>query len=74
MRYRVKWEMDFDDAESAQEATVQAWNAMRREASIANVFEVINLTQPSLRQIVDLTEGTIRDASTDIDQTRVRSD
>ncbi|MEW6545090.1 MAG: hypothetical protein AB1411_15960 [Nitrospirota bacterium] len=38
--YFVEWEMDIDDAQSPREAAQQAWEAMRRPDSSANVFTV----------------------------------
>jgi hypothetical protein len=65
MRYLVRWEMDFEDVESPQQAAECAWEAMRRDGSIANVFEVIDEEHPTRKYIVDLVEETIQTVSDD---------
>lgn len=40
MSYHVSWEIDIASAENPVDAARQAWEAMRREGSIANVFMV----------------------------------
>ena len=39
--YLVKWEIDAD-TDTPVDAATYAWRAMRRNGSIANVFEVID--------------------------------
>lgn len=40
-RFLVTWTID-SDAETPEEAAQEAWAAMRRESSIANVFDVVD--------------------------------
>jgi hypothetical protein len=39
--YHVTWEIDIDSAESPHDAAQEAWEHMRGDSSIANVFDVI---------------------------------
>jgi hypothetical protein len=52
--YVVTWEMDID-AGTPEEAARQAWEAMRRPESTANVFDVLDTEGGCTR--VDLMEG-----------------
>ena len=52
--YVVTWELDVD-AGTPEEAARQAWAAMRRPESTANVFDVLDETGGCTR--VDLMEG-----------------
>jgi hypothetical protein len=39
-RYVVTWEIDIEEATSLREAASQAWDILRHEDSMANVFVV----------------------------------
>lgn len=49
--FRVRWEFDADATDPA-DAARQAWEAMRRDGSIANVFDVTSADGATTR--VDL--------------------
>lgn len=56
--YRVRWEIDITGADSPLEAAREAWAAMRRPDSIANVFDVFVGQSDALEHVehVDLEE------------------
>lgn len=55
-RYLVTWEMDSEHASSPREAAEQAWAAMRRPGSTANVFTVYERDRVGEGITVDLQE------------------
>lgn len=55
--YVVEWSIDVEDVENPLAAAVEAWDAMRREGSIANAFEVSD--HHYMTTHVDLTDGSV---------------